>query len=55
MKKRKNVQVGYEAPKVSNIQLSSEQVCIAGSASSESGSSLEDMFETEGGWASLGN
>ena len=55
MKKEKHVQVEYETPQVSSIQLMTESVCIAGSASSESGSSLEDMFETEGGWASLGN
>ena len=55
MKKEKNVQVEYETPQVSSIQFITEQVCIAGSASVEPGSSLEDMFETEGGWASLGN
>ena len=55
MKKEQNVRVEYELPQVSSIQLMTEQVCIAGSASIEPGSSLEDMFETEGGWASLGN
>lgn len=55
MKKEKIVRVEYKAPQVSSIQFMTESVCIAGSASLGSGSSLEDMFETEGGWASLGN
>ena len=57
MKKEQNVRVEYEIPQVSSIQLMTEQVCVtsSGSGSSGSGSSLEDMFETEGGWASSGN
>ena len=57
MKKEKNVRVEYETPQVSCIQFMTEQVCVtsSGSGSSGSGSILDDMYETEGGWASLGN
>ena len=53
MKRVTKESVEYKSPQVTEIQLSTEQVCIAASGSSDSGIGFDDMFENEGEWAVL--